>query len=82
MSRETTDAGKQGDWQGLLTTLEANMPALSDLEPLRAQFATQYERLVEIKRQQAGHIASKQELSKQLREVVVGRQLDLRGDDN
>jgi hypothetical protein len=58
MSKETTDAGKLGDWQGLLTTINANMPALNHLEPLRAQFATQYERLVEIKKQQAGLIAS------------------------
>jgi hypothetical protein len=71
MSKETTDAGKLGDWQGLLTTINANMPALNHLEPLRAQFATQYERLVEIKKQQAGLIASKQEFSKQLREVVT-----------
>ena len=71
MSRETTDAGKQGDWQGLLATIEANMPALNHLEPLRAQLATQHDRLVEIKRQQAGVIASKQEFSKQIREIVT-----------
>jgi hypothetical protein len=71
MSKETTDAGKQGDWQRLLASLAANVADLTHLEPLRAQLATQLERAVEINRQQAGLIAGKQEMSKQLRQVIV-----------
>ena len=71
MAKETTDAGKQGDWRGLLSTVEANAATLPQLEPWRAQLATQLDKAVEIGKQQAGLIASKQELSKQRREVIT-----------
>jgi hypothetical protein len=36
MSKETTDAGKQGDWRGLFVKMEGNAD-LAYLEPLQAQ---------------------------------------------
>lgn len=76
MSKETTDAGKKRDWQGLLATLAANMVALAHLEPLRALLAKQLDRVVEIHQQQSGLVAGKQELSKQLRvETIEGDRL-------
>ena len=71
MSRETTDAGKQGDWQSLLATMAAHMDVFAHLEPLRAQLATQRDRAVEVRQQQAALIASNQELSKQLRLIIT-----------
>jgi hypothetical protein len=71
MSQETTDAGKQGNWRLLLAALVSNIVALAHLEPLRAQLAAQLDKLVEIHNQQAAFIASKQEMSKQLRDVVI-----------
>ncbi len=71
MSKETTDAGKQGDWQFLLGALDANMGTFPHLEPLRAQLATQRDRAAKIKNQQSGLAASKQDLSKQLRVVIT-----------
>ena len=71
MSKETTDAGKQGNWRVLLAALVTNIAALAHLEPLRAQLAAQLDKLVEIHNQQAGLIASKQDTSKQLRAVLI-----------
>ncbi|MBW8875905.1 MAG: hypothetical protein JF614_13145 [Acidobacteria bacterium] len=71
MSKETTDAGKKGDWGGLLATMAANSADLAHLEPLRAQLATQFDKAVDIGKQQAGLIANKQEMSKQLRAVIT-----------
>ncbi len=71
MSKETTDAGKKGDWGGLLATMAANSADLTHLEPLRAQLATQLDKAVDIGKQQAGLIANKQEMSKQLRAVIT-----------
>ena len=71
MSKETTDAGKKGDWGGLLATMAANSADLTHLEPLRAQLAAQLDKAVDIGKQQAGLIASKQEMSKQLRVVIT-----------
>jgi len=76
MSRQTTDAGKKGEWQELLGTMEANSTALAHLEPLRGRLATQLTRVLDLDKQQAGLIASKQELSKQLRvEITEGDRL-------
>jgi hypothetical protein len=71
MSKETTDAGKQGDWQELLATLGANSATLAHLEPLRALLATQLDKAVDLGKQQAGLIASKQDMSKQFRVVIT-----------
>jgi hypothetical protein len=71
MSKETTDAGKQGDWQFLLGAMEANKETFPHLEPLRVQLVTQRDRVVELKQQQAGLTASKQDLSKQIRVAIT-----------
>jgi len=71
VSKETTDAGKQGDWRGLVANVEANSVDLAQLEPFRAQLATQADKALEIGKLQAGLIASKQDLSKQLRVVIT-----------
>jgi hypothetical protein len=71
MSKETTDLGKQGDWRGLVAKVEANSVDLAKLEPFRAQLAAQADKALEIGKQQAGLIASKQDLSKQLRVVIT-----------
>jgi hypothetical protein len=49
----------------------ANSADLTHLEPLRAQLAAQLDKAVDIGRQQAGFIASKQDMSKQLRAVIT-----------
>ena len=71
MSKETTDAGKQGDWQGLAVQVQANGAELAHLEPLRVRLLAQLDKAVEIGKQQAGLIASKQEMSKQFRVVIT-----------
>ena len=71
MSRETTDSGNQGDWENLLATMAAHMDVFAHLEPFRAQLATQRDRAREVRQQQAALIASKQELSKQLRVIIT-----------
>jgi hypothetical protein len=71
MSKETTDAGKQGDWQGLAVQVQANSAELAHLEPLRVLLVAQLDKAVDIGKQQAGLIASKQDMSKQLRIVIT-----------
>jgi hypothetical protein len=70
MSKETTDAGKQGDWRGLFVKMEGNAD-LVYLEPLRAQLGAQLDKTVDLGKQQAGLIASKQDLSKQFRAAIT-----------
>ncbi|MGH7487127.1 MAG: hypothetical protein ACREMY_16215, partial [bacterium] len=71
MSKETTDAGFQGDWRALMAMMEANSVELAHLEPLRLQLVAQSDKALAIMRQQAGLIAGKQEMSKQLRVTIV-----------
>jgi len=71
MSRETTDAGFQGDWRALAALIEANSVELAHLEPLRLQLVAQADKALAISKQQAGLIAGKQEMSKQFR-VTIG----------
>jgi hypothetical protein len=71
MSKETTDLGKQGDWRGLAATMGDNTGDLAHLEPLRLQLVAQADKALDIGKQLAGLTASKQDLSKQLRVVIV-----------
>lgn len=71
MSKETTDLGKQGDWQGLVVQVVANYPDLANLEPWRVQLGAQIDKASDISKQQATLTASKQDLSKQLRVVIT-----------
>ena len=71
MSKETTDAGFQGDWRALAALIEANSVELAHLEPLRLQLVAQADKALAISKQQASLIAGKQEMSKQFR-VTIG----------
>ena len=74
MSQETTYAGQRGEWQGLNASLAEHPPGLEHLELFRLQLVTSLERSLEITKEQTGLAARKQELSKELREVMVGGQ--------
>lgn len=71
MARETTYKGIWGDWQGLLTKLEANLGEIPQIEPFRVKLAAILVQVLGISRQQDAMRASKQEASKQLRELIT-----------
>ena len=70
MSKETTYAGKLGDWRRLLTSVLANLGQLPDLQGIVSRFEALLNRGHDLARQQAAHVAGKQETSKQLKEVI------------
>jgi hypothetical protein len=74
MSQETTYAGIRGEWQTLIAPLAGPPPGLEHLEPFRAKLETALNRAVEITKQQAALAASKQDLSKELRQVMADGQ--------
>ena len=69
--RETTYAGKLGDWQRILAPLDANAADLPHLEIPRAQLAALLAKAVGIKKQQAASRATKQTASEQLQTTIV-----------
>jgi hypothetical protein len=69
--RETTHAGKLGDWQRLLAPIDANSADLVHLEVPRAKLASLLSQAVDLKKQQTARRAAKQDSSKQLQEMVV-----------
>jgi chromosome segregation ATPase len=69
--KETTAAGKMGDWQRLLAPLAANADELQHLEMPRAKLAAMAAQAAELKQQQAARQAAKQEASKQLQEMLI-----------
>ena len=69
--RETTAAGKIGEWQRLLAPLTANAEELKHLEVPRAKLAAMAAQATELKQQQAAQRAAKQEASKQLQEMLT-----------
>ena len=69
--RETTYAGKLGDWQRILAPLDANAADLPHLEIPRAQLAALLTKAVGIKKQQAASRATKQTASEQLQTTIV-----------
>ena len=69
--RETTAAGKIGEWQRLLAPLTANAEELKHLEVSRAKLAAMAAQATELKKQQAAQRAAKQEASKQLQEMLT-----------
>ena len=71
MSKERTYAGKLGDWQRLLDSLTVNAPQLPQLEGMRAVLAAQLTQALRVNQQQAATRATKQELSQQLKTLVV-----------
>ena len=72
--RETTYAGKLGDWQRILAPLEANATDLPQLEIPRTQLAALLTQAVGIKKQQAASRATKQMASQQLQTMIVDGQ--------
>jgi hypothetical protein len=74
MAKETTYAGKQGNWQVLLGPLAANSTDLPHLEGPRAKLAAMVAEAAEIHKAQAAHTAAKQDLSKRLQQLVVDGQ--------
>ena len=71
MSQETTYAGWIGEWQKLIASLEANAAELPHSEVPRKELAAMLARAQEIALEQAALTATKQDRSKQLRNVMV-----------
>jgi hypothetical protein len=69
--RETTYAGKLGDWQRILAPLDANAADLPHLEIPRTQLAELLTKAVGIKTQQAASRATKQTASQELQTTIV-----------
>src|SRR5256885_17125367 len=69
--RETTYAGKLGDWQRILAPLDANAADLPHLEIPRAQLGALLAQAVAIKKQQAASRATKQAASQQLQTMII-----------
>jgi hypothetical protein len=60
-----------GDWQGLLGKVAANIGALPQLEPFRVKLIAVLAQALGINQQQEAMRASKQEASKQLRQLAA-----------
>ena len=71
MSQETTYAGMIGEWQKLIATLEANASDLPHAEVPKNQLAAMLARAQWISLEQAALAATKQEKSKQLKDVMI-----------
>jgi hypothetical protein len=71
MSKETTYAGKLGDWQRLLEPLLTNAGELAHLEVPRNQLAAFIEQVSDLSRDQLSRKAAKQALSQQLKGAVT-----------
>lgn len=71
MSKETTYAGKLGDWRRLLAALEANGAELGHIQGSRAKLEALWSEAVDINKDQAARTAAKQEASKRLRVLVT-----------
>ena len=74
MAKETKKTGILGDMQNLSATMELNKELLPDLEPFRLKLNGLVTQTVEAGRQQAAMKASKQELSKQVRQFLTDGQ--------
>ena len=71
MSKETTYAGKLGDWRRLLSALEANGAELGHLEVPRTRLEALLSQAVDVSREAAARTAAKQETSQQLKVLVT-----------
>jgi hypothetical protein len=69
--RETRKAGILGDLEHLSATMEANKEQLPLLEPFRLKLGDIVTRSLDVSKQQAAFTASKQEASKQLRQLLT-----------
>ena len=76
MARETRKTAILGDLQNLSATMELNKELLPDLEPFRLKFTGIVTQIVDAGKQQAAMRASKQEFSKQVRQLLTeGQQM-------
>ena len=73
-ARETRNLGILGDLQNLSVTMEANKEQLPQMEPFRLKLSGIVTQTLETGKQQAALRASKQEMSKQLRRLLVDGQ--------
>lgn len=71
MPRETQKKAILGDLEGLSATMELNKDLLPQLEPFRLKLFGIVTQTVDVGRQQVAMKASKQELSKQVRQLLV-----------
>lgn len=69
MAKETTYAGMRGDWHKLGVTVSTN-PELAYLEAQRVRLDDLFSHAGEILQKQGALIAAKQEMSKELRDVM------------
>jgi hypothetical protein len=69
--RQTTQTGILGGWQRALNTFIANAKDLAHLEPTRLKLEGIFQRAQEITQQQAAMAANRQELSQQLKALIV-----------
>ena len=60
-----------GDWQNLVTSVEANSTDLAHLEFSNQKLSGTLDRVVDITKQQSALTASKQEMTRQLREALT-----------
>lgn len=74
MARETKKTAILGDLQNLSATMELNKELLPDLEPFRLKLSGIVTQTVDATKQQAAMRASKQELSKQVRQFLTDGQ--------
>jgi len=71
MARETKKTAIQGDLRNLSATMELNKELLPDLEPFRLRLSGIVTQTVDAGKQLAAMKASKQELSKQVRQFLT-----------
>src|SRR5258707_3137892 len=71
MARETKKTAILGDLQNLSATMELNKELLPNLEPFRLTLSGIVTQTVDAGKQQAAMRASKQELSKQVRQFLT-----------
>ncbi len=69
--KETTSAGKIGDWQRLLAPLAANGDELKHLEVPRTQLAAMAAEAEDMKKQQTAQRAAKQAATQQFQEMLT-----------
>jgi len=72
--KETTYTGILGDWQRSLNTFAANAADLAHLEMSRAKLEGIFQDAQEVATQQAALTASRQELSQQMKKLVLDGQ--------
>jgi hypothetical protein len=71
MARETTQAGKLGEWQQLLEPLLANAAELAHLQVSRDKLSALAAQGLSLTRDQAVHVASRQQVTRRIQDVFV-----------